>query len=129
MSSNPILYVGRVYPAVMWDYFNNGASIRMINPQYFSNSVWRLCATLQVRIESVLSIDSGRMFTYFGDDMPAARCLILNSYLIYLIDNVSVHLTTNIGDVKMLTDVVYGRNCLRGASFLVFSLHRNTCAW
>jgi len=38
---------GRVYPAVMWDYFNNGSSIRMINPQYFHNTVWRLCATLQ----------------------------------------------------------------------------------
>ena len=37
-----------MYPAVMWDYFNNGASIRMINPQYFHNRVWRLCATLQV---------------------------------------------------------------------------------
>ena len=49
ISPKPILYVGRVYPAVMWDYFNNGASIRMINPQYFSNTVWRLCATLQVR--------------------------------------------------------------------------------
>ena len=61
MFSKPILYVGRVYPAVMWDYFNNGASIRMINPQYFSNSVWRLCATLQVRTEPVLSIDSGRI--------------------------------------------------------------------
>ncbi len=43
-----ILFLGRVYPAVMWDYYNNGASIRMINPQYFHNRVWRLCATLQV---------------------------------------------------------------------------------
>eukprot|EP00088_Acartia_fossae_P035081 TRINITY_DN3609_c0_g1_i10.p1 TRINITY_DN3609_c0_g1~~TRINITY_DN3609_c0_g1_i10.p1 ORF type:complete len:524 (-),score=84.78 TRINITY_DN3609_c0_g1_i10:327-1862(-) len=41
---NPI---GRVYPAVMWDYYNNGSSIRMINPQYFNHTVWRLCATLQ----------------------------------------------------------------------------------
>eukprot|EP00088_Acartia_fossae_P053775 TRINITY_DN6138_c0_g1_i1.p1 TRINITY_DN6138_c0_g1~~TRINITY_DN6138_c0_g1_i1.p1 ORF type:complete len:508 (+),score=61.53 TRINITY_DN6138_c0_g1_i1:35-1558(+) len=41
---NPI---GRVYPAVMWDYYNNGSSIRMINPQYFHSTVWRLCATLQ----------------------------------------------------------------------------------
>jgi len=39
--------VGRVYPAVMWDYYNNGSSVRMINPQYFHNTVWRLCATLQ----------------------------------------------------------------------------------
>ncbi|XP_023323397.1 ribosomal oxygenase 1 isoform X2 [Eurytemora carolleeae] len=45
---------GRVYPAVMWDYFNNGASIRMINPQYFSNSVWRLCATLQEHFQCMV---------------------------------------------------------------------------
>ena len=44
-----------------------------------------------------------------GDDMLAARCLMLNSYLI---DNFSVHLTTNIGDVKLSTNVVYGRNGL-----------------
>jgi hypothetical protein len=45
---------GRVYPAVMWDYYNNGASIRMINPQYFHNRVWRLCATLQVELNMSL---------------------------------------------------------------------------
>ena len=42
-----------------------------------------------------------------GDDMLAARCLVLNSYLIdwYF----SVHFTTKIGDVKLSTNVVYGR--------------------
>jgi len=45
---------GRVYPAVMWDYYNNGSSIRMINPQYFSNTVWRLCATLQDHFQSMV---------------------------------------------------------------------------
>jgi len=48
---NPI---GRVYPAVMWDYYNNGSSIRMINPQYFHNTVWRLCATLQDHFGSMV---------------------------------------------------------------------------
>ena len=45
-----------------------------------------------------------------GGDMLAARCLMLNSYLIdrYF----SVHLTTYIGDVKLVTNVVYGRNGL-----------------
>jgi len=38
---------GRVYPPVMWDYYNNGSSIRMINPQYFNQTVWKLCSTLQ----------------------------------------------------------------------------------
>ena len=42
--------------------------------------------------------------------MLAARCLMLNSYMIdrYF----SVHLTTNIGDVKLSTNVVYERNGL-----------------
>ena len=57
-----------------------------------------------------------------GDDMFAARwtrCLLLNSYLIdrYF----SVHLTTNIGDVKLSTNVVYGRNGLRPRDWLLFS--------
>jgi len=45
---------GRVYPAVMWDYYNNGSSIRMINPQYFDKTVWRLCATLQDHFQSMV---------------------------------------------------------------------------
>ena len=46
-----------------------------------------------------------------GDDMLASRCLMLYSYLIdrYF----SVHLTTNIGDIKLSINVVYGRNGLR----------------
>jgi len=39
--------VGRVFPAVLWDFYNNGCSIRMLNPQTFHNGVWRLCSTLQ----------------------------------------------------------------------------------
>ena len=40
---------GRAHGAVVWDYYNNGCSIRIINPQTFSDSVWKLCSTLQVR--------------------------------------------------------------------------------
>ena len=49
-----------------------------------------------------------------GDDMLAARCLMLNSHLIdrYF----SVHLTTNIGDVKLLTNVFYGYRYLLARS-------------
>ena len=51
-----------------------------------------------------------------GDNMFGARCFVLNSYLIdrYF----SVHLTTNIGDVKLSTNVVYGRNGL--CTFIIF---------
>jgi len=38
---------GRVLPAVLWDFYNNGCSIRLLNPQTYHNGVWRLCATLQ----------------------------------------------------------------------------------
>ena len=38
---------GRVFPAVLWDYYNNGCSVRMLNPQTFSETVWKGCATLQ----------------------------------------------------------------------------------
>ncbi|XP_078489978.1 ribosomal oxygenase 1-like [Ciona intestinalis] len=38
---------GRAYAPVVWDYFKNGCSIRLKNPQAFSKPVWRLCATLQ----------------------------------------------------------------------------------
>ncbi|TRY71937.1 hypothetical protein TCAL_11489 [Tigriopus californicus] len=41
---NPI---GRAYPPVVWDFYNNGCSLRMLNPQTFHEPVWRLCATLQ----------------------------------------------------------------------------------
>ncbi|KAB7500471.1 Bifunctional lysine-specific demethylase and histidyl-hydroxylase NO66 [Armadillidium nasatum] len=38
---------GRALASVVWDYYNSGCSIRMLNPQTFSNSVWKLLTTLQ----------------------------------------------------------------------------------
>uniref|UniRef100_A0A2P2I0X5 Bifunctional lysine-specific demethylase and histidyl-hydroxylase n=2 Tax=Hirondellea gigas TaxID=1518452 RepID=A0A2P2I0X5_9CRUS len=38
---------GRVFPSVMWDYYSNGCSLRMLNPQTFHKPVWQLLATLQ----------------------------------------------------------------------------------
>lgn len=38
---------GRAYAPVVWDFYNNGCSLRMLNPQTFHDSVWKLCATLQ----------------------------------------------------------------------------------
>ena len=60
-----------------------------------------------------------------GDDMLAARCLMLNSYLIdrYF----SVHLTTNIGDVKLSTNVVYGRNGL--CIYISYVIQLKSCKW
>ncbi len=39
---------GRAYAPVVWDYYNNGCSLRLLNPQTFWEPVWQLCATLQV---------------------------------------------------------------------------------
>jgi len=45
---------GRVYPAVLWDFYNNGCSVRLLNPQTFHNGVWRLCATLQDHFQNMV---------------------------------------------------------------------------
>ncbi|KYN11315.1 Lysine-specific demethylase NO66 [Trachymyrmex cornetzi] len=38
---------GRAYPSVVWDYFKNNCSIRMLNPQIFIPRIHALNATLQ----------------------------------------------------------------------------------
>ena len=45
---------GRVYPAVLWDFYNNGCSIRMLNPQTFHAGAWRLCSTLQEHFQTMV---------------------------------------------------------------------------
>jgi len=45
---------GRVFPPVLWDFYNNGCSVRMLNPQTFHNGVWRLCSTLQDHFNSMV---------------------------------------------------------------------------
>ncbi|XP_041351839.1 ribosomal oxygenase 1-like isoform X2 [Gigantopelta aegis] len=39
--------VGRAYAPVVWDYYQNGCSVRLLNPQTYSKSVWTLLAKLQ----------------------------------------------------------------------------------
>ncbi|RWS11651.1 bifunctional lysine-specific demethylase and histidyl-hydroxylase NO66-like protein [Dinothrombium tinctorium] len=38
---------GRAYPAIVWDNFQNGCSVRFLNPQTYSRSVWKLNSVLQ----------------------------------------------------------------------------------
>uniref|UniRef100_H2ZFB8 Bifunctional lysine-specific demethylase and histidyl-hydroxylase n=1 Tax=Ciona savignyi TaxID=51511 RepID=H2ZFB8_CIOSA len=45
---------GRAFAPVVWDYYKNGCSIRIKNPQAFSKPVWRLCATLQEHFKSMV---------------------------------------------------------------------------
>ncbi|KAG7160252.1 Ribosomal oxygenase 1-like [Homarus americanus] len=41
---NPI---GQAHAPVVWDYFSNGCSVRMLNPQTFHRPVWQLLSSLQ----------------------------------------------------------------------------------
>ena len=36
----------RAYPSRVWRFFEQGCSIRMLNPQTFSVPVWRVCSVL-----------------------------------------------------------------------------------
>ena len=38
---------GKAYPAVVWDHYQNGCSVRLLNPQTYSRSVWKLNSILQ----------------------------------------------------------------------------------
>lgn len=39
--------VGRAHPQVVWDYYKNGCSVRILNPQSYSTRVWQHLAALQ----------------------------------------------------------------------------------
>ena len=45
---------GRAFPAVVWDSYHCGCSLRMLNPQTFSETVWKGCATLQEFFQSMV---------------------------------------------------------------------------
>lgn len=51
LTHNP---AGRAHAAVVWDMYNNGCSLRMLNPQTFSETVWKGCATLQEFFSSMV---------------------------------------------------------------------------
>ncbi|XP_050524290.1 ribosomal oxygenase 1 [Daktulosphaira vitifoliae] len=39
--------VGRAFPHVVWDYYNNGCSVRLLNPQLFAPEIYKLMSGLQ----------------------------------------------------------------------------------
>ncbi|XP_038261478.1 ribosomal oxygenase 1 [Dermochelys coriacea] len=45
--------VGRALPAVVWDFYRNGCSLRMLNPQAFSTTVWHFLSILQEQFGSM----------------------------------------------------------------------------
>lgn len=38
---------GRAHAPVVWDFYQNGCSVRMLNPQTYSRNVWKLLSVLQ----------------------------------------------------------------------------------
>ncbi|XP_074662230.1 ribosomal oxygenase 1-like [Tubulanus polymorphus] len=38
---------GRAYPSVVWDYYQNGCSVRFLNPHTFHNGLWKKMSVLQ----------------------------------------------------------------------------------
>ncbi|XP_042646865.1 ribosomal oxygenase 1 [Tyto alba] len=44
---------GRALPAVVWDFYQNGCSLRLLNPQAFSPTVWHFLSILQEHFGSM----------------------------------------------------------------------------
>jgi len=76
---------GRVFPAVLWDFYNNGCSIRMLNPQTFHNAVWRLCSTLQDHFNTMVGANvyltppGTQGFAPHWDDVEVFMCQLEGS--------------------------------------------------
>ncbi|MEE6474984.1 hypothetical protein FKM82_010564 [Ascaphus truei] len=49
---------GRALPLVVWDYYQNGCSLRMLNPQTFSLTVWNVLSTLQELFGSMVGANT-----------------------------------------------------------------------
>ncbi|XP_059504678.1 ribosomal oxygenase 1 [Stegostoma tigrinum] len=45
---------GRALPVVVWDFYKNGCSLRLLNPQAFSGTVWNILSILQESFGSMV---------------------------------------------------------------------------
>ncbi|XP_067844770.1 ribosomal oxygenase 1 [Heptranchias perlo] len=45
---------GRALPIVVWDFYKNGCSLRMLNPQAFSGTIWNILSILQEAFGSMV---------------------------------------------------------------------------
>lgn len=50
--------VGRAVPAVVWDFYRNGCSLRMLNPQAFSVTLWHVLSVLQEQFSSMVGANT-----------------------------------------------------------------------
>lgn len=53
-----ISYVGRARPAIVWDAYNEGCSIRILNPHTYSDSIWKLLSCLQEYFGSLVGANT-----------------------------------------------------------------------
>lgn len=44
---------GRALPSVVWDFYQNGCSLRLLNPQSFSLAIWKVLSILQEKFGSM----------------------------------------------------------------------------
>ncbi|XP_017878753.1 ribosomal oxygenase 1 [Ceratina calcarata] len=69
--------VGRAHPNVVWDYYRNGCSVRLLNPQAYMPKLYSLNATLQeffgcfVGANSYLTPPNSQGFAPHYDDIEA----------------------------------------------------------
>ncbi|XP_040285520.1 ribosomal oxygenase 1 [Bufo bufo] len=49
---------GRALPLVVWDYYTNGCSLRLLNPQSFSSTVWNVLSMLQELFGSMVGANT-----------------------------------------------------------------------
>ncbi|XP_069811115.1 ribosomal oxygenase 1 [Dendropsophus ebraccatus] len=49
---------GRALPMVVWDYYKNGCSLRLLNPQSFSSTVWGVLSVLQELFGSMVGANT-----------------------------------------------------------------------
>ena len=74
-----------MFPPVLWDFYNNGCSVRMLNPQSFHPAVWRLCSTLQDHFGSMVGANvyltppGTQGFAPHWDDVEVFMCQLEGS--------------------------------------------------
>ncbi|XP_074961803.1 LOW QUALITY PROTEIN: ribosomal oxygenase 1 [Phalacrocorax aristotelis] len=49
---------GRALPAVVWDFYQNGCSLRLLSPQAFSTTVWQFLSILQEHFGSMVGANT-----------------------------------------------------------------------
>jgi lysine-specific demethylase/histidyl-hydroxylase NO66 len=52
------LFKGRARPAIVWDSYNEGCSVRILNPHTYSTTVWKLLSCLQEYFGSLVGANT-----------------------------------------------------------------------